>query len=120
MNYYNEIKTKLIENENYARIKDYSRKLTEELNIKYSPRTLYKILKLYKYLTNKKVPTLSAKLSWSHYIILMTLIDTNKIGYYLRITQNLNLSKRELEERIKNKEHERLDKTIGMIICKVT
>lgn len=25
MNYYNEIKTKLIENENYSRIKDYSK-----------------------------------------------------------------------------------------------
>ena len=49
------------------------------------------------------------KLSWSHYIVLMTLKDNNEIGYYLDITQNLRLSKRELEERIKNKEYERLD-----------
>ena len=36
MNYYNEIKTKLIENENYSRIKDYSKE-------RYKVQTYYEV-----------------------------------------------------------------------------
>ena len=39
MNYYNEIKTKLIENENYARIKDYSKE-------RYKLNTYYEVGKI--------------------------------------------------------------------------
>ena len=48
-------------------IKEYSRKLTIEVGKKYSTRLLYKMLKFYNFLLDEKVPTLSAKLSWSHY-----------------------------------------------------
>ena len=141
MNYYNEIKNKLIENENYARIKDYSKarykiqtyykigkilseagkcygegiikeysnKLTKEFCKKYSSRTLYKMLKLYKFLSNQKVPTMSAKLSWSHYDEILKLSNQNEIEYYIMIVENNNLTIRELRKRIKNKEYERLD-----------
>ena len=143
MNYYNEIKTKLIENENYARIKDcskerykvqtyyevgrilseagkhygediigqYAKKLQIELGKKYSERTLRRMRQLYQFFNNEKWSPLVTKLSWSHYIILMTLKETNKVGYYLELTKKLNLSKRELAERIKKQEYERLDES---------
>ena len=49
------------------------------------------------------------QLTWSHYVELLPLKDINKINYYIKITINQNLSKRQLRERIKNKEYERLD-----------
>lgn len=93
MNYYNEIKNELINNEinkrvkNYSInksdlnayynvgktlseagkqygegiIKEYSIKLSKELNKKYSVRFLYKMIKYYEF--SLKVPTLSAELS---------------------------------------------------------
>lgn len=141
MNYYSEIKNRLIENENYARIKDYSKerykvqtyyevgkmlseagkeygeniigqyaeKLQIELGKKYSERTLRRMRQLYQTFSNEKWSPMVTKLSWSHYIVLMTLKDTDKIGYYLEKAKKFNLSKRELEEQIKNKEYERLD-----------
>ena len=141
MNYYSEIKNKLIENENYGRIKDYSKerykvqtyyevgkmlseagkeygeniigqyaeKLQIELGKKYSERTLRRMRQLYQTFSNEKWSPMVTKLSWSHYIVLMTLKDTDKIGYYLEKAKKFNLSKRELEARIKNKEYERLD-----------
>ena len=143
MNYYNEIKTKLIENENHARIKDcskerykvqtyyeigkilseagkhygdgiigqYAKKLQIELGKKYSERTLRRMRQLYQFFNNEKWSPLVTKLSWSHYIILMTLKETNKVGYYLELTKKLNLSKRELAERIKKQEYEKLDES---------
>ena len=141
MNYYNEIKTELINNEITKRVKDYSKnrsdlntyynvgkllseagkhygkgiikeysdRLSSELNIKYSVRTLYKIIKCFNYMNKQKVPTVSAKLSWSHYDELLKLTDENIINYYIKISEEQNLSVRELRERIKNKEYERLD-----------
>ena len=49
------------------------------------------------------------QLTWSHYVKLLPIKNINEINYYIRITINQNLSKRELRERIKNKEYERLD-----------
>ena len=141
MNYYNEIKNKLIDNEVYKRVKDYyknrndlstyyevgkllfeagghygkriikeySIRLTDELDIKYSERTLYKMMKYYTYIYNQKVPTVSAKLSWSHYDELLSIKNVNEINYYISIIESYNLSVRELRERIKNKEYQRLD-----------
>lgn len=48
-------------------------------------------------------------MTWSHYIELLPLKDKNKIKYYIDITIKNNLSTRQLRERIKNKEYERLD-----------
>ena len=65
------------------------------------------MLKFYK--LNEKVQTLSAELTWSHYIELLSLENTNEINYYISIIEGYNLSVRELRERIKNKEYQRLD-----------
>ena len=64
------------------------------------------MLKFYK--LNEKVQTLSAELTWSHYIELLSLENTNEINYYISIIEGYNLSVRELRERIKNKEYQRL------------
>ena len=89
-------------------IKEYSKKLEIELGKKYSIRLLYRILKYYSFITKEKLPTLSAKLSWSHYDEILKFNDINKITYYINISVNQNLSVRELRSRIKSNEYERL------------
>lgn len=53
-------------------IKKYSKRLTYELGKGYSKRNLWLMLKFYE--LNKKVQTLSAQLSWSHYSELLIYI----------------------------------------------
>ena len=52
---------------------------------------------------------MSDKLSYSHYCELIWNDDFNKINYYINITIIQNLSVRQLRERIKLNEYERLD-----------
>lgn len=141
MNYYDEIKQKLIDNEIYGKVKDYSKernrvityfevgrllseagsnygediigkyskKLQVEIGKKYNRRTLFRIRQFYIIFSNTKVSTMSTLLSWSHYTELMILDNIDEINYYIKITKEQNLSVRELRNRIKNKEYERLD-----------
>ena len=138
MQYYKEIKNKLIENENYARIKDYSKErykiqtyyevgklLSEAGNHygegiikKYSEKLMNDINKKYnvRYLFDirrlyyfLKVHPVGAFLSMSHYRILFSLKDKNEINYYINQTQSRNLSKRDLQRIIKDNEYKRLD-----------
>ena len=141
MNYYNEIKSELLNNEinrkvkNYSInksdldayynvgrmlseagnhygegiIKEYSKRLTYELGKGYSKRNLWLMLKFYE--LNEKVQTVSAQLSWSHYCELLSFENTNKINYYIELVKNNNLSVRQLRERIKSNEYERLPKS---------
>ena len=60
-------------------------------------------------MNKQKVPTVSAKLSWSHYDELLKLTDENIINYYIKIAEEQNLSVRELRKKIKSNEYERLD-----------
>lgn len=64
-------------------------------------RQFYKVL--------QKWQRLSAKLSQSHYCEILW-FDNNKFYYYIKIIEELNLSVRELREKIKSKEYERLPK----------
>ncbi len=137
MNYYNEIKNELINNEinrkvkNYSInksdlntyynvgkllldagnqygeniIKEYSIKLTEELGLGYSQRNLRNMRQFYK--VSQKWQTLSAKLSWSHYCEILW-FDNNKFQYYVKTVELNNLSIRQLRDRIKSNEYERL------------
>ena len=141
MNYYNEIKNELVNNEinrkvkkysinksdldayyNVGRmlceadnhygegiIKEYSKRLTYELGKGYSKRNLWLMLKFYE--LNEKVQTLSAQLSWSHYCELLSFENTDKINYYIELVKNNNLSVRQLREKIKSNEYERLPET---------
>ena len=56
-----------------------------------------------------KCPTLSDKLTFSHYCEIIWNDDLNKINYYINISINQNLSVRELRQKMKLKEYERLD-----------
>ena len=47
-------------------------------------------------------------LTWTHYRYLLPLNDINAIKYYVDISSMQNLSYRQLRERIKTKEYERL------------
>ena len=88
-------------------IKEYSARLTKELGKRYSVTTL-KYMRMF-YLLYKKSPTLSDLLSWSHYVELLSFNDINEINYYINTTERCNLSVRQLREKIKNKEYQRLD-----------
>ena len=139
MNYYENIKEELINNEVYKKVKDYSKnrndlktyynvgkmlseagkhygesiikeyskKLTNELGKGYSSKNLFKIRKFY--LVSEKVSTASRQLTWSHYSELLSLNNIDKINYYVKITEEQNLSVRELRNKIKSNEYERLD-----------
>ena len=140
MNYYDEIKNKLIDNEIYSRVKDYSKerntvityfeigkllnevggkygdniideyskKLVLEVGKKYNRRTLFRMRQFYNVFKKEKVSPLVTQLTWSHYLILISIKDITKIYYYTTQAKERNLSKRQLEEIVKNKEYERL------------
>ena len=55
------------------------------------------------------VAPVAQQLSWSHYCELLPLKNIDKINYYIKISIEQNLSKRELRNKIKSKEYERLD-----------
>ena len=140
-NYYNEIKNKLIDNEVYKKVKDYSKnrndlstyyevgkllyeagnkygegiikkyseRLVIEVGKKYNKRTLFRMRQFYNMIEIQKVSPLATQLTWSHYCELLPLKDINEINYYVKITIEQCLSKRQLRERIRNKEYQRLD-----------
>ena len=139
MNYYDEIKSELVNNEIYKRvknysknkhdlstyynvgkllseagksygdgiIKEYSKRLTNELGKKYSYTYLTRMRQFY--LLGKKVAPLAQQLTWSHYVELISLKNIDEIRYYIDISASQNLSRNELRNRIKSKEYERLD-----------
>ena len=90
-------------------IKDFSKKLVLECGKKYNERTLRRIRQFYLFFKNEKWSTMSTKICWSHFTELLSIKDNNKIKYYIRITEEQNLGVRELRDKIKNKEYERLD-----------
>ncbi len=154
MNYYNEIKKELVNNEIYKKVKDYS-KNKSDLNTYYNVGALLveaqggeerakygdNLIKEYSnkifvetkcfynvsalkrmrqfYLKIEKGATLSHQLTWSHYVELLSIEDKSKINYYIKITEEQNLSIRELRNKIKNCEYERLDdKTKNKLLTK--
>ena len=87
-------------------IKEYSRRLTHDLGKGYTQSRLRYFRRFYDVFS--KCPTMSDKLSFSHYCELIWNDDLNKINYYINIAVNQNLSVRQLRERIKLNEYERL------------
>ena len=152
MNYYNEIKSILIDNaigrkvreyksnqkdlESYYNVgkllveaqsgeerakygnelmKEYSKKLTNELGKGYSVRMLQKMRQFY--LLTQRSPPLAAKfksinITWSNICEIMQLKNLEEIEYYLNLSNKLCLTKLELRTKIKSKEYERLDSKI--------
>ena len=87
-------------------IKEYSKRLTNKFGKKYTASLLYKIKQFYSII--EKVPTLSGKLTWSHWYEMLSFDDINKITYYVNQCEVYNLDVRELRNKIKSKEYERL------------
>ena len=87
-------------------IKDYSKRLTKKFGKKYTPSLLYKIKQFYNII--EKVPTLSGKLTWSHWYEMLSFDDINKIEYYVNQCEVYNLDVRELRNKIKSNEYERI------------
>lgn len=88
-------------------IKEYSKKLSEELGEKYNITTLKRMRQFY--LIIEKGATLWHQLTWSHYCELLVFDNVDEINYYIKQTEIYNLSVRELREKIKSKEYQRLD-----------
>ena len=87
-------------------IKEYSEKLTKELGKGYNVTSLKGMRQLF-----IKSPTVSDQLyflNWSQILEIVYLEDNGKINYYISQCINFNLSVRELRERIKSKEYERI------------
>ncbi len=138
MNYYEEIKQSLVNNEITKRVKDYSKnksdletyykvgKLLSEAGKhygegiinKYSIKLISELDKKYNTTLLKRIrqfyymiengALLGHQLSWSHYRELIPLKDINIINYYIDICIKLKLSRNDLRKRIKSKEYERL------------
>ena len=135
MKYYNEIKNKLIDNEVYKKVKDYSKnrndlstyyevgkllyeagnkygegiikkyseRLVIEVGKKYNKRTLFRMRQFYNMIEIQKVSPVATKLMWSHYTEILSLSNINEINYSINITEEYNLSVRELRERLKKR-----------------
>ncbi len=89
-------------------IKQYAEKLIIEVGKKYNERTLYGMRKFFVVFSNEKLNPLGSKLSWSHYRELLTIKNIDAIIYYIDICEKNGLSKRELQEKIKCHEYDRL------------
>ncbi len=71
------------------------------------------------YLLFQNGATMSHQLTVSHYIELLKLKNFQEIKYYIVISEKLNLSVRELREKIKSKEYERIGKNIKLEESKI-
>ena len=157
MNYYNEIKEQLINNEIYKKvkyysinksdlntyyyvgkilskagkhygegiIKEYSKRLTNDLGKGYTETNLKYFRRFYLF---SKSHTLCDELTWSHYRILLSISDDNEIKYkcYVVIELKVTELKKEhtgqimtymnyIDDNIKTIEE---NDTVGIIICK--
>ena len=91
-------------------IKQYSEKLVVEVGKKYKVSNLYKMRKFYEIFSDEKLYPVGTKLSCSHYRELLKIKNVDEIIYYIDICEKNNLSKRKLQEKIRNHEYDRLSK----------
>ena len=138
MNYYNEIKSELINNEINRKVKNYSinksdlntyynvgktlseagKQYGESIIKNYSIKLVSEVDKKYNetnlkrmrqfYWKVEKGATLWHQLSWSHYRLLITLETIEEINYYSKVAVESLYSVRKLEDKIKSNEYKRL------------
>ena len=90
-------------------IKEYSEKLTNELGKGYNATNLKRMRQFYLlFEKGAAVRHLFGSLTWTHYKYLLPLNDDKKISYYINVAISQNLSYRDLNERIKSNEYERI------------
>lgn len=83
--------------------------MINELGRKYSERTLRSMRQLYNEFKDEIWKPVVSKLNWTQLLILLSIKDRDKMNYYINVCIKNRLSKRQLPEKIKNKEYERLD-----------
>jgi len=138
MNYYNEIKNELINNEINRKVKNYlinrsdlityynvgkmlsvaGKHYGEGIINEYSKRLTFELgrgyskrnlwLMLRFYQLREKMQTVSAQLSWSHYCELLSLENLEEINYYIKSTELNNWSVRKLRDKVRSNEYIRL------------
>ncbi len=138
MNYYNEIKNELINNEITKKVKDYSKNrsdLTTYYNVgkllsdagkhygegiinEFSLKLINEVGKKYNTTTLKRMrqfyrmiekgAPLGHQLTWSHYRELLPIKDIDEIKYYISISIEQNLTRDEMKSKIKSDEYKRL------------
>ena len=138
MNYYNEIKSELLNNEINRKVKNYSinksdlityynvgkmlseagKHYGEGIINEYSSKLSIDIGKGYGpsnlkrmrqfYYMIEKGVAMPHQLSWSHILSLLPIDDINEINYYIDVSIKQSLSYRELRNKIKNNEYSRL------------
>ena len=86
-------------------IKEYSKKLSEELGGKYNITTLKRMRQFY--LLSEKIATLSQQLTWSHFVEILPIQDELKRDFYAAMCMQENWSVRTLRERKKSMLYER-------------
>lgn len=150
MNYYDEIKQELINNEITKQVKDYSKnnsdlttyykvgkllseagkcygeniikeysiKLTNEIGKGYGITNLKRMRQFYQMI--EKGAAVRHLLSWTHIKQLLPLKNIDEINYYIQLSEQHNLSYRQLRTKIKNKEYERLDTRTKEILIEHT
>lgn len=138
MNYYDEIKEQIINNKIVKKVKDYSKnrsdldtyynvgkllseagkhygegiikqyseRLTLDIGKGYGISNLKRMRQFY-YIIEKGV-AVPHQLSWSHVLSILPLDDINEINYYINISIKQSLLYRELRNKIKSNEYERL------------
>jgi len=79
-------------------IKELSERLSEEYGKGFSKRNLHNMVKLYK--TFPIVQTVSAQLSWSHYLLILKIEDDRAREWYIKECEASNWSVRALERQI--------------------
>lgn len=145
MNYYDQIKQELVNNEINKKVKNYSinkndvntyykvgkllldagNKYGENIIKEYSIKLMEELGKGYSqrnlrnmrqfYKVSLIWQTMSAKLSWSHDCEILWFKE-NKFLYYLKLVEQQNLSVRQLRKRIKSNENEEIVSVLYVII----
>jgi len=88
-------------------INEWSKELTVLYGKGYNDSNLRRMRQFY--LTFKICAPLAHKLSWTNLSIILPIKEESKRNYYINLCIKQNLSKRQLQEKIKNKEYERLE-----------
>lgn len=106
------IKTQILKDERaeYGKsiIKELSKELTANYGKGYSQRNLFNMVRLYDIVNDFEIlQTLSAKLSWSHLLKLITISEPLKREFYITMSINERWSIRTLNERINSMLYER-------------
>ena len=88
-------------------IKEWSSELTNLYGKGYDYTNLSRMRKMY--LIFQNIGPLAQQLTWTNLSIILSIKEESKRNYYINLCVKQNLSKRQLKEKIKNKEYERLE-----------